>query len=103
VEHTSTGLIVPWRDALEFGFSLSFATEGAPRENGQEDPRARFRFISPGFFDTLGVPILHGRDFNDHDRDGEERVVIISQSVANQIFPGQDPVNRRLHLSDPLS
>jgi putative ABC transport system permease protein len=102
VEHTATGLIVPWRDSLGSSFSLSFAAEGAPRENGQEDPRARVRFVSPGFFDTLGVSILHGRDFDNHDRDGAERVVIISQSVANQISPGQNPVNRCLRWSDPL-
>jgi ABC-type antimicrobial peptide transport system permease subunit len=102
VEHTATGLIVPWRDALGSSFSLLFAAEGARRENSQEDPRARLRFVSPGYFDTLGVPILHGRDFDVHDRDGEERVVIVSQSVANQVFPGQDPVNRRLSWSDPI-
>jgi putative ABC transport system permease protein len=102
VQHTATGLIVPWRDALGSSFSLAFAAQGARRENSQEDPRARLRFVSPGYFDTLGVPILHGRDFDVHDRDGEERVVIVSQSVANQVFPGQDPVNRRLSWSDPI-
>ncbi len=63
-----------------------FSVEGARRENGQDDPRARFRSVSPGFFETLGVPILEGRDFRDTDREGAERVVIISRSVAQAVI-----------------
>jgi len=102
VEHVSSGFSVPWRDSRALSIQFSFAIEGAPRENGQDDPRARFRSISPGFFETLGLPVLQGRDFDDRDRDGAERVVIISQSVAKQLFPGQDPVNRRLRWTDPV-
>ncbi len=102
VEHVSSGFSVPWRDSRALSIQFSFAIEGAPRENGQDDPRARFRSISPGFFETLGLPTLQGRDFDDRDRDGAERVVIISQSVAKQLFPGQDPVNRRLRWTDPV-
>jgi len=100
VEHVSSGFSVPWRDGRALSISFTFAAEGATRENGQEDPRARFRTVSPGFFETLGVPILEGRDFRDTDRDGSERVVIISQSVAQQLFPGQDAVNRHLRWTD---
>ena len=60
------------------------------RSNGEEDPRARFRTVSPGFFAALGVPIIAGRDFTDADRHGAEPVVIISQSVAQRMFPNQD-------------
>ena len=58
---------VPWRDAgvLRRRSSRSRATRKA---NGEEDPRARFRTVSPGFFAALGVPIIAGRDFNDADR-----------------------------------
>ena len=38
----------------------------------------------------MGVPILQGRDFNDGDKEGNERVVIISQSLANELYPGQE-------------
>src|SRR5271170_7537770 len=100
VDHVASGFSVPWRDGRELSISFTFAVEGATRENGQDDPRARFRSISPGFFDTLGVPLLEGRDFRDTDRDGAERVVIVSQSVAQQLFPGQDAVNRQLHWTD---
>jgi putative ABC transport system permease protein len=100
VEHVSSGFGVPWRDARTLNISLTFAMDGAPRLNGQDDWRARFRSISPGFFETLGVPILQGRDFRDTDRDGSERVVIISQSVAQKLFPGQQAVNRNLRWTD---
>jgi predicted permease len=100
VEHVSSGFGVPWRDARALTINFTFAMDGAPRLNGQDDWRARFRSISPGFFETMGVPILQGRDFRDTDRDGAERVVIISQSVAQKLFPGQPALNRNLRWTD---
>ncbi len=100
VEHVSSGFSVPWRDTREFDINFLFTIEGVTRENGQEDPRARFRSVTPGFFETLGIPILEGRDFNDGDRDGSERVVIVSQSVARQLIPGGDALNRELRWTD---
>jgi putative ABC transport system permease protein len=100
VEHVATGFGVPWRDGRALGISFMFAVDGAKRENGQEDPRARFRSVSPGFFSTLGMPLLQGRDFRDSDKDGSERVVIISKSVADTLFPGQPALNRELRWTD---
>lgn len=56
----------------------------------------------PGYFASLGVPIIAGRDFNDSDRDSAEPVVIVSQSLAQRIFPDQDAVNRHILWTDPL-
>jgi putative ABC transport system permease protein len=100
VEHASSGFSVPWRDGQALNIKFTFAVEGATRKDGQDDPRARFRSISPGFFETLGVPILEGRDFRDTDRDGSQRVVIISQSVAQTLFPGQEALQRNLRWTD---
>jgi predicted permease len=100
VEHVSAGFGVPWRDGQALSISFTFAVEGARRENGTEDERARFRSISPGFFETLGIPILEGRDFRDSDRNGAERVVIISKSVAQRLFPGREAVDRHLQWTD---
>lgn len=102
VEKVSGAMIVPWRDSLAFDFHMQFAIDGAPKEDGKEDPRARFRFISPDFFSTMGIPFLEGRDFNDNDRTGSERVVIISEALARQLFPGRDPLNHKLHWTDPV-
>jgi putative ABC transport system permease protein len=102
VERVAVGTIVPWRDAGTFGPGFQFSAEGYAKANGEEDPRARFRTVSPGFFAALGVPIVAGRDFNDGDRRTGEPVVIVSQSLAKRMFPTQDAVNRRLFWTDPV-
>jgi predicted permease len=99
VEHVSSGFGTPWRDDRGLSISFQFAAEGARRADGQ-DFRAKFRVVSPGFFDTFGVPLQRGRDFNDADKDGSERVVIITQSLAKMLYPGQDAVNRKLWWTD---
>ena len=100
VEQVSTGFSVPWRDSQGLNISFAFAVEGAARKNGQDDMRAKFRSISPGFFGTLGVPLIEGRDFRDTDRADTERVVIISKSVADTMFPGQEAIGREMKWTD---
>jgi hypothetical protein len=58
--------------------------------------------VSPGYFAALGVPIETGRDFTADDRDGAERVVIVSESVAGQLGVGRDVVNRKFYWTDPV-
>jgi len=102
VDGVAEGTSVPWRDAGGFGPGFAFTGEGHVRGNHEEDPLAQFRAVTPGFFAALGVPIVEGRDFNDDDRRGGESVVIISQSVAQRMFPGQDPLNRHIMWTDPV-
>ncbi len=102
VNRVAVGTVVPWRDAGNFGPGLEFSGEGHVRAPGEEDPRAQFRTVSPGFFAALGVPLIAGRDFNDDDRRGGEPVVIVSQSLAQRMFPNQDAVNRHLWWTDPV-
>jgi len=102
VDRVAVGTMVPWREAGSFGPGFQFSAEGYVRANGEEDPRARFRTVSSGFFAALGVPLIAGRDFNEADRSDAERVVIVSQSLAQRMFPNQDGVNRRLMWTDPV-
>lgn len=102
VDRVAVGAFVPWRDAGNSGPGLEFSADGHVRAPGEEDPRAQFRTISPGFFAALGVPLIAGRDFNDADRRGGEPVVIVSQSLAQRMFPNQDAVNRHLMWTDPV-
>jgi len=102
VERVAFGSAVPWRDTGGGGDGFRFSVEGRTRENGVEDPRARLRSVSPGFFAALGIPLLDGRDFTTEDRNGGERVVIISASIANELFPGQNPLNRHVMWTDGL-
>ncbi len=102
IEQVAIGTIVPWRDAGTFGSGFEFSVEGYAKANGEEDPRARFRTISPGFFGALGVKIIAGRDFTEADRRGAEPVVIVSQSLAQRMFETRDALNRRLLWTDPV-
>ncbi len=102
VQRVAVGTQIPWRDRGSFGPGFQFSVEGYARADGEEDPRAQFRTISPGFFAALGVPIIAGRDFTDADRRDTDRVVIVSQSVAQRMFPNQDAVNRRFTWTDPV-
>ncbi len=102
VERAAIGTLVPWREAGGFGPGFQFTAEGYAKVDGEEDPRGRFRTVSPGFFAALGVPVIAGRDFNDADRRDSEKVVIVSQSLAQRMFPNQDAVNRTLSWTDPV-
>ena len=102
VDRVAAGILVPWREAGAFGPGFQFSGEGHVRAPAEEDPRARFRTVSPGFFAALGVPIIAGRDFNESDRKDGEPVVIVSQSLAQRMFPNQDAVNRHIMWTDPL-
>jgi ABC-type antimicrobial peptide transport system permease subunit len=82
---------------------LQFTVDGFKPADGEEDPYARFRIVAPNFFAVLGVPMLAGRDFTDEDRAAGEPVVIISQTIAQRLFPNGDAVNRHLVWTDPLT
>jgi putative ABC transport system permease protein len=100
VSETAVGMIAPWRDADNFGPGLQFSGDG--HVHGKDDPRALWRTISPGFFSALGVPIIAGRDFNALDDQTREPVAIVSATLAQQMFPGQDPINRHVYWTDPV-
>jgi len=102
VNKTAFGIVVPWRDAGNFGPGLQFSADGHVRAQGEEDPRANLRTISPGFFAALGVPIIAGRDFNALDGQSKDPVVIVSQTLARRMFPNQDPLNRHVFWTDPV-
>jgi ABC-type antimicrobial peptide transport system permease subunit len=97
-------MVAPWRDVGFYGSgpTLQFCADGHDHSIGQEDPRAQFRVISPGFFAALGVPIIAGRDFNDLDAKGKETVAVISETLAKRMFPNQDPINRHVFWTDPV-
>lgn len=73
-----------------------FTIEGRPESAVAEQPMAATRYISPGYFGTMGIPLRQGRFFNDQDRENVAPVIIISEAMAHQLWPGQDPIGRRL-------
>ena len=81
-----------------------FDIEGRPPalESGARDSaayqHATQRMVTPGYFDVLGVPILRGRGFRPSDRADTPGVVVINQRLADQFWPGQNPVGRRMRM-----
>jgi putative ABC transport system permease protein len=102
VAGVAVGSFVPWRDAGSMGPGFLFTVEGYTPADSEENPRGRMRMVAPRFFAVLGVPIVAGRDFTDDDRRGSEPVTIVSQSVAQRLFPNGDAVNRHLTWTDPV-
>jgi putative ABC transport system permease protein len=75
---------------------LTFRQPGhAPKPRGQEDS-ATFLSATPGYFETLKIPLKAGRYFTEHDNATALRVAIISEDMARQFFPNQDPVGQSL-------
>jgi putative ABC transport system permease protein len=101
VEGVAVGSSVPWRDAGSLGPGFRFTVEGYKPADGEDDPTARLRLAGPRFFAVLGVPLLAGRDFTDDDRADGEPVSIVSQSLAQRLFPNGEAVNRHLWWTDP--
>jgi putative ABC transport system permease protein len=102
VDTVALGTVVPWRDAGSFGPGFEFSADGHVRADGEEDPRANLRIISPGFFAALGVPIIAGRDFNELDLRNGEQVVMVSQTLAQRMFPNGDAVGHHMMWTDPV-
>ena len=101
VQNVSIGNTVPWRDANQ-DFALEVSPDGRVPLSGEEHPRARLRVVTPGFFATLGLPMIEGRDFNDGDRNGSGLVAIISQSAVRRLFPRGEALDHTVEWSDPV-
>jgi putative ABC transport system permease protein len=104
VDSVAGGTVVPWRDAGTTK-PIQFTAEGYSPANGEENPYARQRYVGPGFFATLGIPLIAGREFTNDDRRARDRVAIVSQSIAQRLFPNGDALNRMVwqtaSLTDP--
>ncbi len=77
-------------------FRLDVKAEGRTLAAGEAMPRAEFRTANPGFFPAAGIPMLAGREFTATDQRGSERVTIINRTLADLLFPGEDPLGKRI-------
>lgn len=83
-------------DSMPFGKNRSWGIADATRAKRREDWEPSFvRIVSDGFFSSLGIRILEGRDFTERDRASTEPVVVINQAAANRFWPGQSAVGKR--------
>jgi len=67
-----------------------------PDQTGVRAPQALFTVVTPQYFQTLGVQVKRGRDFTDADTAGAPLVTIVSEALAKEAFPNQDPIGRRI-------
>jgi putative ABC transport system permease protein len=72
--------------------------EGQTPEDSKTNPYSTWEPVLPSYFRTLGIPILRGRAFTDADRGDGAPVAIVSESVAQRYWPGQDPIGKRLQF-----
>jgi putative ABC transport system permease protein len=93
----SAGVIsmLPIQEAWTNG---SYQVEGRPAPKPGDGPIAEMRVASPQLFTALGIPILYGRDFTDHDGGKGSRLLIVNEALARKEFPGENPVGRQIRI-----
>ena len=81
-----------------WGTNGNMSIVGRPQETDQSKrPFAEFRTVSSGYFAALGIPMLAGREFTDHDVPGSLPPIIINQEFARRYFPGEDPLGKQIN------
>ncbi|HEV3056914.1 MAG TPA: ABC transporter permease [Vicinamibacterales bacterium] len=78
--------------------SAGFAVEGRPVDPNTRTSAPMFS-ISPEYFASMGIPLIKGRRFSDHDNDKASNVVIVSEAFAAKYWPGEDPIGKRMTIS----
>jgi predicted permease len=97
VESVAINTSIPMGSSNESG---SFLVDGRPPWPAGARPLLERNTISPGYFKTLGIPILRGRDFDASDVKESRPVLIISKAAAEKYFPGEDPIGQRIDWGD---
>jgi predicted permease len=89
-------------DALPLGWNRSwgFAAKGVQYKNG-EYPGGFPRMVSEGYFRAMGIPLKAGRDFTERDTKGALNVIILNETAARTLFPGQDPIGQIVLADQP--
>ncbi|HSS19134.1 MAG TPA: ABC transporter permease [Pyrinomonadaceae bacterium] len=81
--------------------STSFLIEGTPEPPPGQQFDGRYRVCSPGYFQTMGIPVLKGRAFTDQDRAGAQPVIIVNETLARMYWPTTDPIGKRMRFTGP--
>ena len=92
---------------LNGGNTTRFNVDGDPLPPPGKETEANVRVVNEHYFQTIGVPLLSGRLFDERDQDGAPTVVIIGKTIADRIFAGRDPIGRKLRYAsvqaDPVT
>ncbi len=79
-------------------WTFSFTVEGRPAPNPADVPKAAFRTVYPGYFHTMGIPLLRGRDVNVRDDANAPHIVVINESMARHEWPHEEAIGKRIKL-----
>ncbi|HVF43315.1 MAG TPA: ABC transporter permease [Pyrinomonadaceae bacterium] len=96
VEAVGANNLLPFNGSVG---SRTFLIEGRPVPPGQPKPEEQLRFVTPGYFEAMRVPLLRGRDFGERDINGEPRVAVVSRSMAERHWPGEDALGKHIAYS----
>src|SRR5215212_11622861 len=86
---------------LSKGPTVGFKVEGRPPVTPDKWPGANYRSVSPNYFRAMSVPLVQGRAFTEQDKEGAPRVMIVNQELASDVFPGEDPIGKRIGFGSP--
>jgi len=81
------------------GSHQPFSIEGRPVLPMAEQPEVDVRLISPGYLQTMHVPLIRGRDFTESDVASRPGVALISEALARRFWPNEDPIGKHLTLT----
>ena len=77
----------------------SLTVEGYQPPPGQPGPASLYNTISTDYFQTMGIPMLHGRTFTEADDENAQYVAIVSETMAKNFWPGKDPIGRQFQMA----
>ena len=97
VESASVAAAIPMGPE-EFGGEIRI--DGYQQPQGQPNPSAQMNVVSSGYFATMRIPILEGRDIQDSDTENSQRVAVISEKMAQTYWSGKDPIGRTFSRND---
>ena len=80
------------------GSATGFKIEGRPEPPPGQEPGTDVRVVNAGYFQTLGISILRGRNFSDLEQHEAKRVILINEALARKHFPNEDPIGKRLDV-----
>ncbi len=82
-------------------WTLGYTVDGRPSPPLDARPSAVYRVVEPGYFETMGLRLIAGRDFSSFDREGTPAVAVINEAIAERQWPGEIAVGRRIRLPGP--